>query len=244
MTEATAIAPFFILGCVRSGTTILRDVLRSHPLLFCPEETHIYRWAWPYGSEKFHRLMQQGTLQRHHEMNGLPAAAIQELLQRCHTRREFLLAYMEEAMRAKGLAGRRWFEKTPQHIYGAFLLAEDFPEARFLVLQRAPLKVAASLKEGRVMEEPNVVGAANYWREAVVLGRALQRSYPKRVLRVAHSALLDDPAATLEKIAAFLAIPDPGAFNIGLIDKRDRRPMKHLTEEEAQLVRSVTQPDR
>ncbi|HNE26739.1 MAG TPA: sulfotransferase, partial [Pseudomonadales bacterium] len=47
--------PFFILGCVRSGTTLLRDILRIHPRLESPEETHFFRWADPYASPRYER---------------------------------------------------------------------------------------------------------------------------------------------------------------------------------------------
>ena len=60
-------APFFVLGCVRSGTTMLRDALRMHPHLACPEETHFFRWGEPFGSwftslrRFFHAVMASGV---------------------------------------------------------------------------------------------------------------------------------------------------------------------------------------
>ena len=47
--------PFFVLGCVRSGTTLLRDILRQHPRLESPEETHFFRWSDPYGSPRYEK---------------------------------------------------------------------------------------------------------------------------------------------------------------------------------------------
>ena len=44
---------FFIVGCVRSGTTLLRNILREHPKLACPEETHFFRWSWPFRTQRF-----------------------------------------------------------------------------------------------------------------------------------------------------------------------------------------------
>ena len=35
-------SPIFIVGCDRSGTTLLRDLLRSHPRLTFPRESHIF----------------------------------------------------------------------------------------------------------------------------------------------------------------------------------------------------------
>ncbi|MBM3791558.1 MAG: sulfotransferase, partial [Acidobacteria bacterium] len=33
-------APFFIVGCPRSGTSLLRDLLRSHRRISIPGESH------------------------------------------------------------------------------------------------------------------------------------------------------------------------------------------------------------
>ena len=35
--------PLFIIGSVRSGTTLTRDLLRRVPDFICPEETHFFR---------------------------------------------------------------------------------------------------------------------------------------------------------------------------------------------------------
>ena len=37
--------PLFLVGCVRSGTTLTRDLLRRVPGVICPEETHFLRWS-------------------------------------------------------------------------------------------------------------------------------------------------------------------------------------------------------
>src|SRR5688572_15305042 len=61
--------PFFVLGCVRSGTTMLRDALRMHPNLACPEETHFFRWGEPYGTEAMSRsLSNNAVLKKHREI--------------------------------------------------------------------------------------------------------------------------------------------------------------------------------
>ena len=46
--------PIFIVGCFRSGTTLLRIILNSHPEIWIPEETgylpHIYEKLATYGN--------------------------------------------------------------------------------------------------------------------------------------------------------------------------------------------------
>ena len=64
--------PFFILGAPRSGTTLLRDFLRLHPRLACPEETHIFRWGDPFGTHMYERHYKGSQLfRKHREMDGV-----------------------------------------------------------------------------------------------------------------------------------------------------------------------------
>src|SRR6185369_78712 len=73
-------APFFILGCVRSGTTMLRDVLRGHPNLACPEETHFFRWASPFGTPEYMKSLDAPVLRKHREMDGITEAEFKAIL--------------------------------------------------------------------------------------------------------------------------------------------------------------------
>ena len=41
------IVPFFIVGCSRSGTTLLQTLLDGHPNLAIPPESHIYERFGP-----------------------------------------------------------------------------------------------------------------------------------------------------------------------------------------------------
>jgi hypothetical protein len=46
-------SPIFIVGCPRSGTNLLRDLLRSHPHLAFPDESHfIPEFYSGYGDPK------------------------------------------------------------------------------------------------------------------------------------------------------------------------------------------------
>lgn len=49
-------SPVFIVGCPRSGTTLLRNLLRSHPELAIPEESHVVRGNTTEENEDFGKL--------------------------------------------------------------------------------------------------------------------------------------------------------------------------------------------
>ena len=74
--------PVFILGCVRSGTTMLRNILRMHPHLASPEETHFFRWPEPFGTDAFARIVSSNpVLKRHREIDGITEQEFRQLLE-------------------------------------------------------------------------------------------------------------------------------------------------------------------
>ena len=80
--------PFFILGCARSGTTLLRDLLRLHPRLECPEETHFFRWADPFASPRYNRALKNRVLRSHRSQDGIDAETFSEIKTAAMNRRD------------------------------------------------------------------------------------------------------------------------------------------------------------
>lgn len=203
--------PFFVLGCVRSGTTMLRQILTRHPALVCPEETHLFRWASPFGTPDYRNVSTNNrTLRRHREIDGIAEEAFAEMLGRSLTRRELAERYMEAYAAARKPDATRWFEKSPQNVYGVQLIRGMFPEARFLHLVRHPLEVVSSLKLGKVMKVASAVGAANYWLEAVSAMRSFAEANAAQVWQVRYEDFTTHPEQHLRELFAFLDEPqDP-----------------------------------
>ena len=206
-TESPA-PPFLILGCVRSGTTMLRDALRRHPNLACPEETHFFRWAEPAGTEHFARVLMTNPVLRHHrEMDGITEAEFRQMLQHSASRADLYTRYMALYLQRHKPGARRWFDKTPQNVYGAMLAAATVPRSRFVHIVRNPLDVAASLRLGKVMKPTSLVGAINYWNEATAIVRGLKRAYPSRVLELRYEDFVTAPQHHLAQLLGWLGEP-------------------------------------
>ncbi|WP_422567089.1 sulfotransferase [Ideonella sp.] len=230
-------SPFFIIGSVRSGTTWLRDLLRSHPNLACPEETHFYRWAEPFGSPEFRRQLQSATLQKHRKIDGIPESEFQRLLALARSRAELMRWYAARFLTEQGLGERRWFDKTPQNIYGAAMMATDFAEARFIHLVRHPLDVVASLREGKVLKLDRVVDACAYWNEAMQLANALARACPNRVLTLRYEDLLTQPIPSLTRLLQFIDEPAPATWLAQIPEPQSPPSRRHLlTPDEQEQV--------
>lgn len=203
--------PFFIMGSVRSGTTLLRDVIASHPRLFCPNETHFFRFDDPFGTVPFVKpLINQRVFQQHRELDGVTEEQFQQdILQGSSTRREMLNAYAEAYLEAQGAPpGARWFDKTPQHVYGLLLLATEYPQSCFIHIVRHPLNVIASLRVSKVMNIQDVKAAANYWYESTLIMNSAKKLFPERIFELHYKDFTAMPKIQLQNLFAFIGEND------------------------------------
>lgn len=197
--------PFFILGCVRSGTTMLRDFLRLHPNLCSPEETHFFRTASPYGSvENTNFLRNSPVLAIHRQMDGISEEEFRLMLRTCTSRAALQRKYMQTFAERNKPAATRWFDKTPQNVYGLMMIRQAFPGAKYIHIVRNPFNVVASLREGKIMKIDSLVGACNSWNEALDILNAARPSLGKRLLEIKYEEVVKNPHESLREILDFL----------------------------------------
>ena len=98
----------------------------------------------------------------------------------------------------------RWGDKTPQYVRHIPLLAELFPNARFLHIVRDGRDVALSWLRARFGPQ-NLYTAALLWRRWVRQGRAQGAGLPgHRYLEIRYENLLAETEAVLRQVTAFL----------------------------------------
>lgn len=200
--------PVFILGCVRSGTTLLRNLLRRHPGVFCPEETQYYRWGHPFRTEGYTRLVARGgVLARHRALDGIEEDRFRAAYGRVEGRAALMQAHMGMVAEALGHQGR-WFDKSPQNVYGLPLILHDFPDARIVHIVRNPLNVVASLLEGVIVAVPDTVAAASYWQEAVAIVNTLKPLMGERLLELRYEDLTGDAEGSTARVLGHMGL-DP-----------------------------------
>ncbi len=200
--------PLFILGCVRSGTTLVRDLLRRQPATICPEETHYFRYGEPFRTSASTRTLKTRTLVRHREIDGIPDDVFDKMLSLARTRGQLMRTHVHYMAEARGLKTYHWFDKTPQNVYGIALIRAEFPEARFLHLVRNPLNVAASLKLGKVMKVDDVHGACNYWLEAVTIIQQFAPVLGDSLLEMRYEDITTDPRGSMATLLNFSGLGD------------------------------------
>lgn len=211
----------FIVGCPRSGTTLLQRMLDSHPQLAVANDTHfIPRAVQKLGLTSNLRLtaplVEFVRHYRRYPRLGLPDAAIDNAASTAETYPEFISnIYRQFAeAKAKPLSG----EKTPDYVKNLPMLNHLFPEARFIHIYRDGRDVALSTLEwatnskgpGRLeyWKESPVGVSALWWKQQVSTGREDGASIgADRYLEVCYELLVDQPEDELRRIADFLDLP-------------------------------------
>ncbi len=222
-------APLFLVGCVRSGTTLTRDLLRRVPGVICPEETHFLRWSEPFRTPaSMPPHTQNQVLRRHRAIDGVPEEEFASLLKTCRSKGDLQRGYVAAFARAQVVtAPYRWIDKTPQYIYGGALILAEFPKARLLHIVRNPLNLVASMLLGRQVSVPDVHGAINYWREAVQIAATLQSAAPGRIRTLRYEDLVADVPVAMAGVLRFAGLTAPENLFVGT----DAHPERDLWRE-------------
>ena len=210
---------FFVVGCPRSGTTLLQRMLDAHPQLAVANDAHFIHHG-------IHRRAGDVPLTPHHvdrvvSLRSFHRFAVSEAEARdaargVSTYAEFVGALFARlaATRRKPLSG----EKAPLYVRYLPLLHSLFPRARVVHVVRDGRDVALSTLEwarpglgpGRVelwRLEPVAVSAL-FWRWHVTTGlRDGSAHEPSLYHEVLYERLLDDPETELQTISVFLGVP-------------------------------------
>lgn len=206
----SAIPPFFIFGCGRSGTTLLRAMLHHHPRVAVPPEAlslidflrSAHRLSIDVARRAFlkdYELREWGVPLR--EQDFADCTTVVELIERVHE------------LYARQHGKQAWGHKTPRMVRHADLLADAFPDANFVHVVRDPRAVARSFQRSPV-HQSNALYAARRWRRDVAAGRAFAQFRPDRAIEVRYEDLVTEPQATLRRVCDFLGIGfDPVMLN-------------------------------
>jgi hypothetical protein len=211
----------FVVGCPRSGTTLLERMLDHHPQLAVANDSHFVPRAIedvPVGVDPIltPELVDWVRTYRRFYRLELSDAAVDEAAAASGTYAEFVSALYSEYGRLRGklLAG----EKTPGYVREIPRLHALFPWVRTVHIIRDGRDVALSALEwaredkgpGKFelwSEEPIAV-CALWWRWQVSTGQRDGAAVgPAQYCEVKYEDLVAQPEQTLRHVAAFLALP-------------------------------------
>ncbi len=208
-------APVFVLGSVRSGTTLLYHMLLSAGgFAVYRTESHALNLLEPrFGDlgkiQNRKNLMQAWLDSKLFQLSGLDAGLIEKkVLAECSNGGNFLRVVMEEIARGQGV--ERWADCTPEHLAYLPRIKETIPDALIVHIIRDGRDVALSLeKQGWVKpfpwdrKRPLLAGAA-YWDWIVRKGRKDGRSLGKDYCEVRFEELIGNPREVLGQLSGFI----------------------------------------
>ena len=215
-TTARNKAPVFVLGCGRSGTTLLYHMLLSagNFAVYRTESNAINLLEPRFGDlsvrSNKEKLMEAWLASKLYERSGLDAESIRaKVVAECQNGGDFLRIIMTEMARQQNV--ERWADCTPEHLLHLERIKETVPEALIIHIIRDGRDVALSTaKLGYVRSiwwdrTPNVMISGLYWEWMVRKGREDGRKLGQDYIEVRFEQLISDPRATLATLGAFIA---------------------------------------
>ncbi len=230
--------PFFIVGCPRSGTSLLRDALDLHPNFACPEETFFFSWSATFGSPVFNNVFKTDDTSIHHrKLDGISEEEFDQILNKALSRKELQDLYMKLFLLKSGNLNARWFDKSPQNVFGIPLLLANYPGSKIIHIHRHPFDVIASIVEGKAIANYSLIGAINLWCESMTMGGLSKETWPDRIIEIRFKDFTSSPRKTLDHILQELG-EDPAAIDLPerMVRIPDKRYREILTEKNMELI--------
>ncbi len=210
-------APVFVMGCHRSGTNLLYDMLLSSGgFTIYRGILPIYKILIPrFGSMKSraHRekMLETWLRSKGFRRTGLAAEELSaRILNECRTGGDFIRVIMDAV--AQSQHKPRWAMYDADTVLHAERFKRDLPNALFVHIVRDGRDIALSLKKmGGFTPLPwdrdqtaSLVATSLYWEWMVQQGRAHGRKFPAVYIEIRYEDLITNPRETLGKLGGFL----------------------------------------
>lgn len=207
--------PIFLVGCPRSGTTLLQSLLAAHPAIASFRESKFFHYILPEYEPRrrtFGLVSRQlrvrleryfrDELDRPEMLKRLPRI----IFMGYYTRKFIEIMYFMTQEQGKSI----FLEKTPDHIYKIELIEKLVPRVRFIHILRSGVDVVASLYE-ITHKYPRPWGGVHTidmcldkWKRAIAASRDC-RHKPNHYL-VQYEALIANPRPILEHLCQFIGV--------------------------------------
>lgn len=206
--------PVFVVGCPRSGTTLLYSMLvAAGGFAVYRKETFFYdvirrfpELRTPQAQQRFMTQFLQGYLGKVPDIDVEPL--VRSALGQCRNPDDFLPVLMTGIARAQGVD--RWIEATPAHVLDLDRIKAAVPDALFVHVIRDGRDCALSTDRQQWVstlpwDKGRSLGvAALFWEWMVRAGRTWGRAHPSEYLEVRFEDLIGEPRATLQRVGGFI----------------------------------------
>jgi hypothetical protein len=213
------IPPVFIVGCPRSGTTLLRLMLTAHPnISISSEGTYIYHLAPNFSSYAGQPDITQGLKALHEDLGGwlekvkfISSPGFDQLLAWVDrfgmSLRSIITFYGTWEARPLGKEELIWWgDNAPYHVNEIPFFDSLFPASKFLLMIRDPRDTCASRKRS-LPWKTNFEDCINNWKTSLLSGLVAGLTLgPTRVKNIRYEELVTKPREVLHEICGFLGV--------------------------------------
>ncbi len=194
-TGCTARDPIFILGQPRSGSTLIEQILSSHPLVEGTAEL-------PYIGDLVRRLREGECAASATDYPQILAKLEPDVF------RSMGEEYLERS-RAHRKTSRPFFvDKSPQNYFHLGLIHLILPNAKIIDARRHPAACCLSIfKHNRIKNNLRLGELGHVYRDYVALMEHFDRVLPGRVHRLLYEAMVADPETEIRRLLDYLGLP-------------------------------------
>jgi len=227
--EVATHVPIFVLTAARSGSTLLRFILDSHPEICCPPELNLSQFCVEI-QRSWTGMVDDSTREERLTLARAQIRATVSTLAAWHLARN----------------DKRYFcDKSLTTVDQIDVVAEAFPDAKYIVVIRHCLDMVYSgLEASRwgfnafgfmpyVGSTPNNLVAAlvEYWCDRVERALDFERRFRDRTFRLYYEMLVREPDTTAKELFEFLGVAwEPEIFEKALSSQHVRGPADYEVE--------------
>lgn len=191
---------FFVIGCPRSGTTVLQQALNRHSRIAIPPET---AFAALLGRSRRAQADHIRRINADLEIDlPLPARRISGVANSRAYYERMAELYLDRLQRPQVT---HFGEKSPTHQRRLGRLLRLYPQAKAILIYRDGRDVAASLKDLPWMPPDVDLGFA-LWLHYYRVQRRLQAQFPSNLHLVKYEEFVATPERALRRATAFLGL--------------------------------------
>ncbi|MEV6303656.1 sulfotransferase [Actinoplanes sp. NPDC051861] len=203
--------PIFVVGCPRSGTTMLQLMLHAHPRIAIPPESRFLLPAYLRRHE-FGDLNDSGQRRNlalwiastpHFDDLGLDIEAVVDAIGEAPPTLGSVLGTIFK-MYADRFGKPRWGDKRPAYLRNLRVILRLFPDAQIINIMRDGRDCVASLRE-TPWAPADLNEMIDFWARSADASLRAAREYPADVFhQVRYEDLVADPEPHLRSICDFL----------------------------------------
>lgn len=205
--------PIFVVGCPRSGTTLLQLMLHAHPRIAIPPETRFLLEAYrdrhrfgdlrrPANRRALAHFIVNRPQTRFFDLGLDPQAVISEIVASPPTLGSAVGAVFRAYSERFGKP--RWGDKRPAYVNNLDVIRRLFPDAQIIHIVRDGRDCVASLQE-MPWHRQGIYHSIAAWAQAVDNARLARRRLPADTFyELRYEDLVADPERELAALCHFL----------------------------------------